>query len=212
MDTDVFCILCGGPFALEQGVYSVDPDKEEFQWLYQAHLLGTISALRNLRMTSAAELHSNLCDSETIFLSGPASWKITDSGFFQLDQSIYHVLAEDDAGDALFPLHWACIDIAYRVIDSHMTERKTADFTFTALYQTLRCHLRAEQKEKDAKHDILQLHTICSKSGPRGILAIDELEWWSGAYEVLYPMHRQNLPHTGHLSCANRRMSPVALF
>ena len=31
MDTDVVCVLCGGPFALEQHIYNINPDKEEFQ-------------------------------------------------------------------------------------------------------------------------------------------------------------------------------------
>lgn len=31
MDNDIFCVLCGGPFALEQHVYRIDPSKKGYQ-------------------------------------------------------------------------------------------------------------------------------------------------------------------------------------
>ena len=31
MDTDMFCVLCGGPFDLEPGVHNIDSEKPNFQ-------------------------------------------------------------------------------------------------------------------------------------------------------------------------------------
>lgn len=31
MDTDVFCVICGGPFVVEHHIYGIDPYKQEYQ-------------------------------------------------------------------------------------------------------------------------------------------------------------------------------------
>ncbi|KAF2645199.1 hypothetical protein P280DRAFT_513116 [Massarina eburnea CBS 473.64] len=198
MDSDVFCVLCGGPFALEQHIYNINPDRSQFQWLYQVQLLGTVSALRNLRMTSANESHTNLCENEETFLSETIGWKIGDADFFQLGLAIYQVLTEDEAGDAIFPLHQACIEIACRVIDVHaMEENEALDSACSALYRMLQDHLHAEPHVTGTKHDILGLKSTCDSTA-RSVLAIDNLGWWSGSYEKYFtdPLHILHLTPT----------------
>lgn len=42
MDTAVLCVICGAPFALEPGIYHLDPDRAEFkvstQWSSRLHV------------------------------------------------------------------------------------------------------------------------------------------------------------------------------
>ncbi|KAF2688140.1 hypothetical protein K458DRAFT_385711 [Lentithecium fluviatile CBS 122367] len=186
MDADIFCVLCGGPFDLEPGVHNIDPSKNIFHWLYNVRLLGTPSALRNHRMSTAGEIHLNLSDSPDVFLSETARWTATDADCLRLGDSFYNVLVDDEAGDVLFPLHHACIQIgcrALRLCDPDHSDQPGSSALASLYYALRRQNQRAKSSGKGLKHDIFALYTSSKSYGPRSILALDELGWWSGAYE-----------------------------
>ena len=138
-------------------------------------------------MTSAGEITENESGSDDILLSETLRWNMTDADCFRLGDSFYQVLDHDVAGDVLFPLHMACIDIARRVLESQprTAEAKKEKSTLGQLYHELCSQYHCVKSiGSHAGHDIFSLQASDIQHGPRSVLAIDELGWWSGAYEV----------------------------
>ena len=139
-------------------------------------------------MTSVGETHTNLSGDDTIFLSEKTCWSITDADCFQLDASFYHVLAVDEAGDAMFPLHNSCVTIACHAIESHASDLQNAKSGsyIAQLYNILNGRLQANSAagaSGPAAYDFFALRGN-GVYGPRSVLGLDELSWWSGAYDV----------------------------
>lgn len=112
---------------------------------------------------------------------------MTDADCFRLGDSFYRVLAGDENGDVVFPLHDSCIQLGCRLLEHRhdQSSRSEGLSTLTFLHHTLRNHFEhAKVIGPDLDHDILTLGASCEKRGPRSILALDQLGWWSGAYEV----------------------------
>jgi hypothetical protein len=148
-------------------------------------MLGTPSALRSHRMTTEGEFHLNLSEDPDIFLSETIRWQPTDADCLRLGDSFYNVLLDDAHGDVVFPLHDACIQIGCRA-------QRSCDFSqancqgsseLARLYYLLQRQYR-HAKIWAAEPDIFSLRTSCMSFGPRSILALDDLGWWSGVYEV----------------------------
>ncbi|KAF2248925.1 hypothetical protein BU26DRAFT_604875 [Trematosphaeria pertusa] len=198
MDTDIFCALCGGPFDLEHHVYNIDTDREAFQWLYDVRLLSQHSTLGNLRMTTANEEHTNTSGSDDIFLSEQTRWAMNDGDCFRLGNSYYLAATEDHWRDIIFPLHYACIQIACRVLQSRHDVSEVCkpdeDSILARLYfrlQTWYLYHRGGQRNY-----IFGLRGTLDGYGPRSVQGLDELGWWSGAYEkyLTDPMNILELP------------------
>jgi len=150
-------------------------------------MLGTLSALRNHRMTTAGEVHLNLSDVPDIFLSETVRWTATDADCLRLGDSFYNVLISDANGDVVFPLHDACIQIGCRV--QHLCffhqAHQHGPSALARLYHLLRRqYLYAKATGQGIERGMFALHTSSKMIGPRSTLALDELGWWSGAYEV----------------------------
>ena len=150
-------------------------------------MLGTPSALRNHSMTSAGEFHLNLSDDPAIFLSDTVRWTATDADCLRLGDSYFNVLIDDAEGDVVFPLHEACLLIGCRVQrwcdPSAAGQHASSDLA--SLYHILRRQYQVIKAAGGvANPDIFALHANSKILGPRSVLALDELGWWSGAYEV----------------------------
>jgi hypothetical protein len=137
-------------------------------------------------MTTEGEMHFNLCSDPDIFFSETIRWTATDANCLRLDDSFYNVLADDETGDVVFPLHHACIQIGCRRL--HLCDPDTCDqhesCALGSLYRTLQHQYRRANSAGSGVVDIFALQKISRTSGPRSTLGLDELGWWSGAYEV----------------------------
>lgn len=90
----------------------------------------------------------------------------------------------------MFPLHQSCITIACRAIESHTADSaiEESDSSIIQLYNFLNRSLQANSASGAtgvAAYDIFSLRNP-SSNGPRSVLALDDLSWWSGAYEVCH--------------------------
>jgi hypothetical protein len=148
-------------------------------------MLGTPSALHSHRMTTDGESHSNLSEDPDVFLSETIRWQATDADCLRLGDSFYNVLLDDANGDVVFPLHDACIQIgcrAQRSCDRSQAYRQGSS-DLARLYYLLQRQYQCA-KTCGSVPDIFSLRTNRMSFGPRSIQALDDLGWWSGAYEV----------------------------
>jgi hypothetical protein len=94
MDSNVFCVLCGASFDIENHVYNIDPETKTYQvssrwvdilpeanaltpsmqWVYNVRLLSDVSALCNLRRTSGQERCDSLATFEQAFKLMSNQW------------------------------------------------------------------------------------------------------------------------------------------
>ncbi|KAF2129324.1 hypothetical protein P153DRAFT_291448 [Dothidotthia symphoricarpi CBS 119687] len=197
MESRTFCVICGGPFDIEDGVHSIDPKEKRYQWLYDIRLLGSISNYLEHKVTSEASVLVNLARSEDVFLSQPAQFSMTGSGYFQVENhhsnphrsDVWFNALNDQDGDSLFPLHNGCIQIGCRVIQRFLDRRNDQKqlSTLAILNQILqsRFHDRRDAPD-DTRSDIFDLCENSSMYGPRSVMAMSKLEWWEGYHENFY--------------------------
>ncbi|ORY16991.1 hypothetical protein BCR34DRAFT_75650 [Clohesyomyces aquaticus] len=196
MDTNVFCVICGAPFFLEENVFKVDHDKEAYKWIFDVQLLGTISSFRNMEVvTSSDRQPTNESRIAKVLLSEPTSWAFSDDDFFQVDGTYYKVLQGDEDGDVVIPLHSMCIEIACKAIEAHITYESANSsglLPIVCLYHGLRDQFHYTITFGRSKRcDVLSLDSECEKYGERSLLGVDMLGWWGDEYEKFLwdPMH-----------------------
>ncbi|KAF1992692.1 hypothetical protein P154DRAFT_528290 [Amniculicola lignicola CBS 123094] len=187
MDSNIFCVLCGGPFHLEHHIYSLNPQKAVYQWMYDVRLLATPSALsRQIIGVYSQEQPTNLSEDDNVFLSQSTQWKITDSDCFRLGESYYCVLTDDGHGNVIFPLHHACIQIGCRVLELHPGISRVTDqlSPLGRLNQMLRLQFQYNKSSGvGVGHDLFNLNSENQTGDPRSLLAMDELGWWGDEHE-----------------------------
>ncbi|USP76101.1 hypothetical protein yc1106_03375 [Curvularia clavata] len=205
-ETGPFCVICGGPFDIEGEIYNIDPKDPQFSWLYDLRLIGNTQDLQHHVVASegyASPINiSSLPDS---FLSEPACFSLTGSGFF-------HVAGQDGQNDiwidalcrmpghgTLFPLHDACLETSCRAIEHHQLNRKECERkpALEVLIDLLNsCFIDKRERDGSASsaNDLFNLSSHCSVYGPRSVLALTKLEWWGGGYDRYFanPIERGN--------------------
>ncbi|KAH7116122.1 hypothetical protein B0J11DRAFT_118239 [Dendryphion nanum] len=184
--TDIYCVLCGGPFDLEPSVYNLDPQNDAYQWLYSVRLLSTVTALSNLCMSSGDEKQINMSGDDEVFLSDSTRWAVTDADVFLLGNSYYQVLMEDHNGDLIFPLHCTCIDIACMVGKIHPNLDANSQVSSPVGQLLSRLRFQYHHCKYFAGligNDIFDLSSSYAMHGPKSLLAIDELDWWGDCHE-----------------------------
>ncbi|KNG48936.1 hypothetical protein TW65_04347 [Stemphylium lycopersici] len=197
MEDGTFCVICGGPFDLEGEIYDIDPKDPHFQWLHRLRLLGSVKDVASHVLASDGFLPSNTSDLDCVFLSEPAFFSLTGSGYFHVsehtdeDDFIVDTLHYEPAHGTLFPLHDACIEISCRVIDRHQSTHKNSDRKpALSILTRLLNGCFTERNERSEFHgtvnDIFDLSFCSPAYGPRSVLALGRLEWWGGAYNRFY--------------------------
>ncbi|KAH7398535.1 hypothetical protein BKA66DRAFT_556696 [Pyrenochaeta sp. MPI-SDFR-AT-0127] len=203
MDSDWFCVVCGGPFNLEGEVYNLDSKERSYQWLFDFRLLGNLSDMLNHRVTGEDAHPANLSDSDDVFLSDKAWFSMTYTGYFCVGDAYggeiwFDALRKERNSGTLIALHDACISISCRVIEHLQTTRKDNEKTSSLLIlnKTLQDRFRNGAHRSPRKdRDLLDLGTTSKTFGPRSVLALNRLEWWGGYFEKFYtnPIHIPNL-------------------
>ncbi|KAF2738913.1 hypothetical protein EJ04DRAFT_7170 [Polyplosphaeria fusca] len=184
MDSDIFCVLCGNPFGLEPGVYNIDPDRKDYQWIYNVRLLATPAAMQASCMVKGTSDVRNYSGNDDVFMSSITYWQYTPSELFPLGDSLFQGFQDrGGAGDVIFPLHNACVHIAGMVIQSQLPSCSSSA-SLTHLYKILR-HKYQHRKSLGGgvTNDLFDLQIESPRFGPRGLLALEDLDWWGGAYE-----------------------------
>ena len=160
-------------------------------------------------MTKSSNRLNNLSDLPEVFLSEPASFRLTGSGYFHIggpngqdDVWVDALYYAPDHG-TLFPLHDVCLATSCRGIEHHQSRkedynRKPALEILAGLLSTSFIQRQQQDGSDGTVKDIFHLSTSCSTYGPRSVLALSGLDHWDGGYEVssstLCPEHTSNTP------------------
>lgn len=144
----------------------------------------------------------NISGIEDTFLSGKASFSRNGSGTFALldetgtDDIWYNAMWNaPNSDDTLFALHDACIVISCKSISHYRTRSGKiceAQPALAALYRLLNDRLWERHADRNIKadtvNDLFELCRTSSRYGPRSVLALAELDWWGGQYDVRPPV------------------------
>ncbi|KAF1833013.1 hypothetical protein BDW02DRAFT_599477 [Decorospora gaudefroyi] len=196
MEAGRFCVICGGPFDIEGNVYTNDPKDPRFQWLYDLRLLGDVRDANNHMIASAGLIATNQSEIPDIFLSEPALFNETASGYFRVagqtqGEIWFEALSYGTGYGTLFPLHAACITTSCRAIEHHQSRRRNGkrNHALAILSRLLNTRFAKRNSHADDSCEVNDLFSLCSYSpvyGPRSVLAMTRLEWWGGEYDRFY--------------------------
>ena len=137
-----------------------------------------------------------MSDLKDIFLSEPASFSLTGSGYFHIaehteeDDILVDTLRYEPGHGTLFPLHNACIETSCRAINHHQSTHEHGDRkpALSILIRLLNGNFTERNERSEELHgtvnDIFDLSSCSTVYGPRSVLALGRLEWWGGAYDV----------------------------
>jgi hypothetical protein len=149
----------------------------------------------------------NVSGIPSIFLSEPASFSVTGSGYFQIpgytsqDDIWLGTLTYTPGYGTIYPSHEACIAMSCRAIDYHQSKQKEGERkpALTILSQLL--NERFSQRNTQAVespqtvNDLFDLSSWSTLYGPRSVLAMTKMEWWGGEYDVCSRSHPEIIPN-----------------
>ncbi|EUC50540.1 hypothetical protein COCMIDRAFT_32062 [Bipolaris oryzae ATCC 44560] len=196
-ETGPFCVVCGGPFDIEGEVYNIDPKDPQFQWLYHLRLIGNVDDVYHHVVASDGHAPVNTSDQPEVFVSGPARFSLTGSGFYHVagyegQNDIWvDALSHIPGSGTLFPLHDCCLDISCRAIEYHQSKQEECDnkTALEVLIHLLNSRFTERQIQDGSLrsiNDLFNLSSECSVYGPRSVLALTKLEWWGGGYDRFF--------------------------